>query len=258
MESTYGERGRIHKKSREFDVEHLRVAINTVMERGGTVLLPCFSFSRTQQLLTNLYEIYHDNVDFKYDVIIDSKLSCEISELYGKILNGDDLKFWNKVSSWENVKFIEDKEESTSCIKDKRPKIVISSSGFCTNGRILNYLQEYLKDDKSMVVFSGYVGADNSYLSYRIKNYNEHKTININKKPIANKADCITLSTFSSHASREDLIKYGSSINTEKLILVHGSEKAKLELKEDLEKAISKQDKSFKVICSTKDMVVHL
>ena len=258
MESTYGAKDRINKKTREFDIEHLRVAINTVMERKGTVVLPAFSYSRTQELLTNLYNLYKDDKYFTYDVIVDSKLSCEISELYGKVLSGDDLKLWDKVSTWENVKFVKDKEESTSCIKDKRPKIVISSSGFCSNGRILNYLQEYLKDINSMVIFSGYVGSDNSYLSYRIKNYKDNKTININKKHINNKADCISLSTFSSHASRENLIQFGSEINTEKLILVHGSEGAKLDLKADLEKAISKQDKTHRVVCSSKDMVVHL
>lgn len=257
MESTYGERQRINKKTREFDLEHIRVAINTVLERNGTVVFPAFSYSRTQELLTNIYNLYHKGKTFTYDVIVDSKLSCEISELYNEVLDGDNLKQWNKVFNWENVKFIKEKDESIACVKNKSPKIVISSSGFCTNGRILSYLEEYLKDTNSMVVFSGYVGNDNSYLSYRIKNYKDHKTININKKPIPNRADCITLSSFSSHASREDLIKWGSEVQTEKLILIHGSEKAKLELKEDLEKAISKNNKSFKVICSSKDMVLH-
>ena len=60
-------------------------------------------------------------------------------------------------------------------VKDHSPKIILSSSGFCTNGRILSYLHEYLSDEKSMIIFSGYTGADNSYLSYRIKNYKENK-----------------------------------------------------------------------------------
>lgn len=39
MESTYGLNTRISKKTREFDVEHLRVAIDTVLERHGTLVL---------------------------------------------------------------------------------------------------------------------------------------------------------------------------------------------------------------------------
>jgi metallo-beta-lactamase family protein len=258
MESTYGEKSRINKKTRDFDIEHLRVAINTVMERKGKVLLPAFSFSRTQELLTTIYELYHNDKSFNYDVIVDSKLSCDICDLYGEVLTGDALKLWNKVYNWKNVKFISEKSDSILCVKDDKPKIVISSSGFCTNGRVVSYLQEYLKDEKNMIVFSGYVGGDSSYLSYRIKNFKDNKTLTINKKPIPNRADCITLSTFSSHASHDELVEIGSELNTEKIILVHGSEAAKNNLQKDIQEAISKKNKTSRVICSTKDMVVHL
>jgi len=258
MESTYGEKTRINKKTREFDIEHLRVAIETVFERSGKVLLPAFSFSRTQELLTVLYELFHDKEDFKYDIVVDSLLSCDICDLYSKVLTGDNLKLWNKVYNWENVKFVKNKEISTSIVKDKSPKIVISSSGFCTNGRVVSYLQEYLKDEKNMIIFSGYIGGDSSYLSYRIKNFKDNKTLNINGKPIKNKADCITLSTFSSHASHDELVEIGSELNTEKIILVHGSTDAKNQLKKDIQDSIFKKDKTTKVIASVQDMVIHL
>jgi metallo-beta-lactamase family protein len=258
MESTYGEKTRINKKTRDFDIEHLRVAINTVMERKGKVLLPAFSFSRTQELLTTIYELYHKDKSFNDDVVVDSKLSCDICNVYSEVLTGENLKLWNKVCSWENVKFISEKSNSTACVKDEKPKIVISSSGFCTNGRVITYLQEYLKDDKNMIIFSGYIGGDSSYLSYRIKNFKDNKTITINKKTISNRADCITLSTFSSHASHEELVEIGSELNTEKIILVHGSNQAKLDLQKDMQEAVSKNNKTTRVVCSTKDMVIHL
>lgn len=257
MESTYGEPGRINKKTRKFDLEHLRVAIETVTERGGTVIMPCFSFSRTQEILTNLYNIYHDT-NFQYDIIVDSILSCDICDMYSNLLSDEDLDLWNKVKSWDNVKFIKEKEDSLACVKSHNPKIILSSSGFCTNGRILSYLHEYLNDENSMVIFSGYTGSDNSYLSYRIKNYKENKFIKISGDKVENKADCISLGTFSSHANRNELLTYGSKINTEKLVLVHGSIVAKNSLKEDLKESISKENKTFKVIASTKDMVIGL
>ena len=257
MESTYGEPGRVNKKTRKFDLEHIRVAIETVTERGGTVVMPCFSFSRTQEILTNLYNIYHDT-NFQYDIIVDSILSCDICDMYSNLLSDEDLDLWNKVKSWDNVKFIKEKEDSLACVKSHNPKIILSSSGFCTNGRILSYLHEYLNDANSMVIFSGYTGSDNSYLSYRIKNYKENKFIKISGDKVENKADCISLGTFSSHANRNELLTYGSKINTEKLVLVHGSIVAKNSLKEDLKEAVSKENKTFKVIVSTKDMVIGL
>lgn len=257
MESTYGLNDRINKKTRDFDIEHLRVAIETVIERKGSLVLPAFSFSRTQELLTIIYELFHDNKEFETQICVDSNLSCEISKDYHDILQGEHLELWNKVSGWENIKFIKEKEDSQANLLDNNPKIIISSSGFCANGRILSYLEKYLKDYNSMIVFSGYVGDNPSYLSYKIKNYKDHKTININKKPIANKADTISLTTLSSHANHDELIKYGSNLKTGKLILVHGSVESKNCLKEKLQEAISKNDNTYKVVCSEKDMIIH-
>lgn len=258
IESTYGDNSRITKKTREFDIEHLRVAIETVLERKGSLICPAFSFARTQELLTIIYELFHNDKNFKTQICVDSKLTCDISDDYNEILQDEHLKLWRKVYNWENVRFIREKDESIDCVLDKTPKIVISSSGFCTNGRILSYLEEYLKDYNSMIVFSGYVGDNPSYLSYRIKNYKDNKTININKKPIPNRADTIALTTMSSHANHQELVEYGSNLRTNKLILVHGSEEAKECLKKDLEKAISKNNNTYKVVCSNKDMIIRI
>jgi metallo-beta-lactamase family protein len=210
MESTYGLEKRQTKKKRSYDIKHLETAINTVIERRGTTILPCFSFSRTQELLTTLYDIYGAQSDFCTPIFIDSKLSCDISKLYSELLSGDDLKKWRQVCEWQNVHFIEEKDESNLIVANQMPKIVISSSGFCTNGRVVGYLKKYIRDPNSMIIFSGYTGDNPSYLSYRIKNYRDNKFIKINKEQVPNRADCITLSTFSSHACFNDLVKYGS------------------------------------------------
>ena len=123
---------------------------------------------------------------------------------------------------------------------------------------MVSYLKQYLRDENSTIIFSGYTGDNPSYLSYRIKNYRGHRYITINKEKILNKADCITLSTFSSHANHNDLVKYGSSLNTNKVILVHGSEQSKQCLKESLNNAISKNDKTYKVICANRGMMINL
>ena len=258
MESTYGLNTRVSNKTREFDVEHLKVAIETVLERHGTIVLPAFSFSRSQELLTVLYDIFGDKEDFKTQIVVDSMLTYDICESYSELLDGEFLALWNKIYNWENVKYVREKPESQASVADTTPKIVISSSGFCTNGRVLSYLDKYLCDINSMIIFSGYVGDNESYLSYRIKNGKTHKTISINKKPVPNKADAITMSTFSSHANFDDLIKYGSNLRTEKLVLVHGSTESKNCLKEYLRKEISKNDNTYKVICSEKDMIINL
>lgn len=92
MESTYGSSKRQVKKTRKFDIEHLRSTIDTTIDRGGSIVMPCFSFSRTQQILSTIYDLYHDDENFKTQVVVDSKLSCDISKLYFELLKDDDLK----------------------------------------------------------------------------------------------------------------------------------------------------------------------
>lgn len=258
MESTYGLNTRLNKKTREFDVEHLRVAIDTVLERHGSLILPAFSFARSQELLTTLYLLFGEDETFTTPIVVDSMLTCDICDAYNSILNEVDYELWSKVYNWGNVKYVREKADSQACVLDDTPKIVISSSGFCTNGRVLSYLTQYLKDVNSMICFSGYVGDNDSYLSYRIKNGKANKTVSINKKPIPNKADCITMSTFSSHANFNDLVRYGSNLKTNQLVLVHGSPEAKNCLKQHLKEEISKNNKTYKVTCSEKGMVIPL
>ena len=258
LESTYGLETRATKKTREFDIEHLRVAINTVIERNGSLILPAFSFSRSQELLTVLYDLFGQDDNFNIPIIVDSMLTCDMCDVYNEILTDSFYEKWEQVYNWKNVKYIREKADSQNCIADIRPKICISSSGFCTNGRILAYLDKYLRDIDSMIVFSGYTGDNDSYLSYRIKNGKSHKTLTINKRPVPNRADCITMSTFSSHASFYDLLQYGANLNTTKLVLVHGSEEAKRCLKEHLESEVSKNNNTYKVITSKKDMIIPL
>lgn len=258
MESTYGLNTRTSKKTREFDIEHLRVAINTVLERKGSLILPAFSFSRSQELLTILYSLFGKDKNFKTPIIVDSMLTCDVSEVYNIVLNDDFYSLWNEVYRWENIHFVREKDESQMVLSDDSPKIVISSSGFCTNGRILNYLNKYLPDYNSMICFSGYVGDNSSYLSYRIKNGKANKTITINKKPIPNRADCITMSTMSSHANFNDLLTYGGNLKTNKLVLLHGSTEAKNCLRQYLKEAISKNNKTYKVVSAEKGMIIPL
>ena len=75
---------------------------------------------------------------------------------------------------------------------------------------------------------------------------------------IQNNAQIYCLNTFSSHANFNDLLKYGGNLNTNLLVLVHGSIEAKNCLKEHLKEEISRNDKTYKVKCSEKGMIIPL
>lgn len=193
LESTYGDRDKITSTvSRKKDNLKLKNAIDSTLSNGGNVIMPCFSFARTQEILTNLYDLYSTDSNFNYNVVVDSKLSCEICDIYKKILTNDDLVKWKSVLKWENVSLVSEKTTSDLVLADNRPKIVLSSSAFCLAGRVIKYLQKYLSDKNSMVIFSGFIGDDESYFSYRIKNNDKFKTLTVgNMKDIPNNIKCI-------------------------------------------------------------------
>jgi len=260
MESTYGNSGRVQsgKKSFNKELEKFKVAIKSTLDNGGSVLIPAFSFSRTPQILTCLYELFYKDEDFKYDIFVDSKLSCQLIDIFKEILTNENLEKYNKVIGWDKVHFIKEKDESKRNIIDSKPKIVLSSSGFCTAGRIINYLQKYLSNIKNLICFCGYIGADESYLSYRIKNFKNNKQIKIGRQLVKNNSQCIAVNFFSSHANYGELVNFAGKQNCDKICLVHGEKSAKEDLKHGIQEELSKNNKTTKVICSQKDMFIRL
>lgn len=258
MESTYGDPARSKRKTRKFDLQHLDSAIRTTLDRNGSVLLPAFSFARTQELLVSLYELYGKDPEFTTEIVVDSMLSVDLCRTYEQVLIDDEYLLWQEIMNWKNLRLIKPKDQSLENLSRKTSQIIISASGFCTSGRVLDYLCKLIKDENSMIIFSGYIGDNPSYLAYRIKNAEGQKTITLNHHRLKNKANCITMSSFSSHANTSDLVTYAGAQNTNRIVLVHGEPEAKQELKQLISKEFSRQDKTAQVIASRKNMIIEL
>ena len=258
IESTYGDGKRESRRKRKKDLEILKTVINETIEKGGKVIIPSFAAVRAQEVLYSLYSIFGDDDSFKTDVIVDSPLMRDICKDYSLVLNGAERVEWDEVMRWKNIKFIKEKTASLAAIASDAPSVVVSSSGFCTNGRVTSWLQNYLDDENSTIVFVGYLGDDNSYLSYKINNTKRNASVKINGKYVENKINIVSLQTFSSHAPCSDLVEIGAGLNTDKIVLQHGSHEAKENLKCLLENEISKQNKTSKVVISNQGMFIRL
>ena len=73
-----------------------------------------------------------------------------------------------------------------------------------------------------------------------------------------NNCQIIDLHSFSSHAQNRDLINYYKSINCDKIYLVHGDDKSRAELKEDLGTAIADCSKTTRVVIVNKSTKINL
>lgn len=258
IESTYGDGKRESRRKRKKDLEILKTVINETIAKGGKVIIPSFAAVRAQEVLYSLYSIFGNDDSFKTDVVVDSPLMRDICKDYSLVLNGAERVEWDEVMRWKNIKFIKEKTASLAAIVSDAPSVVVSSSGFCTNGRVTSWLQNYLNDENSTIVFVGYLGDDNSYLSYKINNTKRNASVKINGKYVENKINIVSLQTFSSHAPCSDLVEIGAGLNTDKIVLQHGSQEAKENLKCLLEDEISKQNKTSKVVISNQGMFIRL
>jgi len=254
-ECTYGADEKNVKANRVKDLEKIKTVVNQVcLMDKGRILIPVFSLSRAQQLLTDLYCLYGEDKTFTTSIIVDSPLIWEITKVYKDALQGEHKELFDKVCNWENVRFIKDYNESKNCVSDNSSKIVLSSSGFLLKGRSVNYLKEFISDIKSHILFVGY--SPEGSIASKIKN--GQKFINIEGKSYKNKCSITILNSFSSHIGQIELLNYLKGISCEKVFLVHADTNSKLRFKELLEEEISKLFRSTRIIATNKDTVCNM
>lgn len=257
-ESTYGRRkGSMSKKDIELDRLKMKTVINQFcVDSNNRVLIPTFSLDRMPFILWELYQLFGQDDDFSVPILVDSPLANRLLDCYSSILDGEAKEKFDKMMSWKNIKRIITPEDSKAAISDKEAKIICASSGMLCAGRSVRWIQSILPNENDCVLFVGFAGVDT--LAGKIKNGVGQKTININGKPYKNKCSLVDLHSYSSHAQRQDLINYYKTLNCEKIVLCHGDEQARLELKEDLEKELSDMCKSTRVVIANKGIKISL
>lgn len=257
-ECTYSSRSgkEITKKTLEKDMQKIKAAIEQYcVDRNNRILIPTFSLDRMPYILWILYTLFGKDENFKVPILVDSPLANRLLDCYSSILEDEKKEKFDEMMSWKNIKRVITPEDSKAAIADRGAKVICSSSGMLTAGRSVKWTQSILPNENDLIMFVGYAGEDT--LAYKIKHEKEQKTININGKPIKNKAQIIDLLSFSSHMQRKDLINYYKGINCDKIYLVH-SDKNKIEFKQDLEKAINDCLKSTRVVAVNKGTKISI
>lgn len=255
FESTYGCRDKqIANKDRIEEIKQIEEIITRhCIKYKSKVIIPCFSFSRTQEIMTILYQIFKDNKKFNdIDFVVDSRLTKNIIKVYTEVLQGEDKELFDKVLAWKNFKIISDyQKETTKVLNDKKPKVIISSSGFCEAGHVRDYIKQYVGDERNALIFCGY--ASQQSLGGRLRS--DTKTITIDNKAYNKRIRVYVLESFSSHMQKMQLVDTICGINCEKVILVHGSEEAKESLKQACDEKLSKMCKTTKVVVGQKRLI---
>lgn len=258
-ECTYGKRTKKQctKKTIDKDLEKMYTVIEQYcIDMKSRVLLPTFSLDRTPAMLYMIWNKFKEDNRFdNVKVLIDSPLSNKLLDIYIEELEEKESNLLKEILEWKNIERIITPEQSKYAMENYKNCIVISSSGMCNVGRSKSWLMKMLPCADNCIIFSGYCGENT--LGGKIKDCKQ-KTITIDNKVLANRANVVSILGQSSHMQRNELLEYLSSINCEKIYLVHGEMQGRIEFAEDLKEMINNNSKTTKVCVVNKGTTITL
>lgn len=233
VESTYG--NRLHEA---VSIEDQMVEnFLPVIEKNGVVLIPSFAVGRAQQLTYILRNLMESRRLPEVPIHMDSPMAIDASEIYQKYNDDhhvDRVQNGNQQSMFfpKSVFFHRTKEESQMLGRMSGPRIIISSSGMLTGGRILHHLEQRISDPKNLLCLVGYQALG----TRGRKLIDGAKFIRIHGRDHAIGCQWTVLTGLSGHADQQELLHWISTApkTPKKIFVTHGEEAAAKTLAEKI------------------------
>lgn len=230
LESTYGDRDHDHEPLDR----QLERALTPTLRRGGTVLIPAFAVARSQLLTMLAGKLIAAGRIPRVPVHVDSPMAIDVTDTYRRHANiahldegvsgrrGGDLYP-------ETVQFHRTVDQSRELNDLAGPRIIISSSGMLTGGRVLHHLRRLASDPANLILLAGYqaVGTRGRAL------LEGAPYVRVHGGDVAVRARVAAVDGFSAHADRGELLRWveGAPSPPGTIFLVHGEPEAATKLK---------------------------
>jgi len=233
LESTYGDR--LHETKSLAD--QIAAPFRKVLARGGTILIPAFAVARAQTVTLLLRQMMEDGRLPHVPVHIDSPMAANVTSTYQRYLGTDEL---NELPGGKGGIFppgtrLHRSVEDSKALNDlPGPRIIVSSSGMLTGGRVLHHLQRLLPEKRNMVVLVGYQPAGTRGRALM----DGARTVRMLGHDVPANAEVLVVNGFSAHADRDGLVEWVETAPEapRDVFLVHGEHGALEELERVLEK----------------------
>lgn len=233
MESTYGGSNDFQQPRLEAE-GRLYETVNTVIQRGGKVIIPAFAVGRSQEVMLALEEGMRLEKIPKVKIYLDGMIreATAIHTTYPEYLNNElrNLIFREGMNPFLSECFQQvDSSELREKVISGDPCVIITTSGMLNGGPVMEYLQNLADDEKNALIFVGYQ-ADGTYGRRIQKGWREvpmgrKGTITIN-------LEIVTVDGFSGHSDRRQLMNFIGQIQPrpEKIFCIHGDENSTIDL----------------------------
>lgn len=282
LESTYGNRLHENRKTRR---ARFQKVIEQALQDGGTVIIPAFSIGRTQELLYELEDIISrtsrsappvgaddpvgnqnartsppaTNPWQKIPIILDAPLATRFTKLYRQLKPWWDAEALKRVTEgrrplgFEQLLTVETHAQHQAMVnrlaQTKQPAIVITGSGMCNAGRVVNYLKAMLGDPRHNVVFVGYQARGTP--GAQIQQYGPSGGyVELDGERYDIEAGIHTLGGYSAHADQAGLVRFIAGMRQwpEEVRLVHGDDDAKAALASLLEAKAAERSHPLRLV----------
>lgn len=207
-ECTYG--GRDHPPRAGVDKEFLS-KVHSVVDKGGSVLIPVFALGRSQEILLLLVQ-----EKFPATIYFDG-MSNETSDIV--ISNPSSVK---DVRALERAlgKVVRVRKQSQRAEALRGPSIIITTSGMLTGGPVLSYLEQVADRPDLTILLTGYQVEDTNGYSLL---HRKEVEINGSVKRVAGE---VLQFDFSAHAGMSELKSLIRGVSPKKVVFVHGDPSA--------------------------------
>jgi predicted metal-dependent RNase len=222
VETTRGNHARRPDYTRASEEDALAEAIERVLARNGSVLIPVFAIGKTQEVLAMLHRFKRQHLIPKKTPIYIGGLSTKMTHIFDN---------FSEVSRRQlpGFDFLTDMELETGARKNRGPIPFVSgciyalSSGMMTEKTISNNFarQGVLENKRHGLFFVGY--ADPASPGGRIRSALPGDEILLDPAhpPVALRCE-MRVFDFSGHSTREAIVGYIEKVRPKKAILVHG------------------------------------
>ncbi len=225
-ESTYGDR--LHGDVTS-DVQ-LAAIINDAYRLNAPILIPAFAVGRTQELLFMIRELEDEKRIPSMPVFVDSPMAAQATQVYSRWSEEHDEEYASIIAKkvhplrtdW--MRTASTREESKRINDVKGARIIISSSGMMTGGRVMHHAMRILPNERATIVFVGYQAAGTT--GRRI--LNGETEVRIMKSWIPVRCRVEKVEGFSAHADWKAVIRWLEGLpNTPKRVFTtHGEPEA--------------------------------
>lgn len=252
VEATYNDikRGFSSKKEVNDERRKLKNLIAKEIKNNKRVLIPAFAQGRNINVMAFLYESFKDDKSFDCPIYIDGKLSLEMNNVYQSVLEGEEKEYIKEILSWDKFNYIGTYDKSISTALNQDRKIVISSGGMCSQGRIVSHIKTMVEDEKSTIITCGYMGEGTIGRELQRK---DNKTIKIEGIEYKKRCKVYQMNTWSSHIMAMENILHMSQIKTPLIILHHSDKNDKSKFRDMVEDELRQRNNCAKIVCATSE-----